>query len=80
MLLTGPQASRFEMFLKAEPEELGSRRDPELHVDVPKVVLDRVGAEEELRPHLPVRGSGFYVYLYFWRVGRRAGSLAILDA
>jgi hypothetical protein len=27
-LLTGPQASRFEMFLKAEPEELGSRRIP----------------------------------------------------
>jgi hypothetical protein len=28
MLLTGPQANRFEMFLKAEPEELGSRRIP----------------------------------------------------
>ena len=35
-------------------DELGARADAELHVDVPEVELDRLGAEEELGRDLPV--------------------------
>ena len=38
-------------------DELGAVRDGELSVDVPEVVLDRLGADEQLDSRLTIRGA-----------------------
>src|SRR5262249_1453051 len=60
---TRPSTKRLRLGVARLPDrcqlhlrQLGARRDAELHEDLPQVVVDRAGAQEELRRYLTVAG------------------------